>query len=371
MKKIRKIWIFVFPIVGILSAVVALIIYKLAITYELFSVNVFGALAIWLIIFILAGVVILQQSRVQIPHMYEYIVEYFGEYIGKPLGPGLYFIFPWFDIFHIRSKVPMSKQMLSLSYNDKRTGSNSGDIEFVDCSASITAFFFFLVNDSEKATYEAANVQKFIEEKVEGVVRIFLGKLKIDEAIGKKSQFDLKAILFGVENSDPNKELVDFDLTSTAFHLTLDDWGITPMGLTISDIELPDNIKEQRGRNLIAEKDLEVARLNRQKAMVQKAIKIIEAEASKQARIKQGEGEKRYNLLQGGGLAEKVANLIEKGVPSAGIVSLITSEFKWKAVENSKSTDKTLILGGNESGGNVVAGAELGAGFSSINKQKN
>ncbi len=371
-KKIQNFWIYVSVITVLASMVFSMMVLGLFkimnIPFPLFKImdiplplhEILSFLLVFLITMIVVSFVIIKASWTQVPHMTELIVEYLGEYIGYPLTSKLHFILLWFDFFQIRGKVPMGDQILELYLENGKEEHYLGDIEFMDSSASVTAFLYFKIIDSEKATYYPANILTFIREKTEGVLRSFLGQYTTDEAIKLKGKFSLNSIIKNVKIDENSMGDSDLDITKSEFYTLLARWGMEPISLTVADVNLPVDIKEQRARKLKAQKDLEVREIEAKKAEIDKKIKIIEAEASKEARIKEGEAEEKFFELQGQGLSSKVGSLISKGVPVQGIVPLMIADMQWTAVAKAKSTDKTVIVGSNS---NVGAGAEFGAGF--------
>ena len=383
-KKTKRIWI-IFLLGTIVSSALAFVFApSLNLGVEIF----FGVLSFtWFIT--------LLRSWSPIEHKEEFIVELYGKFIGVPLTAGLHIIFPWFGFFILRKVIPKREQIMGLHLyegkeddRDKVDSSGmikigGGDIEFLDGSASIKAFFYYLVEDSIKATYNVVDYVRFIEEKVESALRVFLGTYTIDEVIKLKSTFTLEGVILGRElleffkegNDEENgkeknaessgiennpKKLKD-EFEKTKFFNDLKNWGIFPDSLVISDIELPETVKIQRERKLVAEKDLQVKQIEKKKSEIEKAIRIIQAEAEATAREKVGQGEKAYQVLLGQGFARKLASLIKSGVSPEEAARIVNKDIEWSAVSASKSTDKTIIVGTSHN--NVTSGAEFGAGF--------
>lgn len=333
----------------------------------------------YLIVFALVCLITIQQGLLQVPHMMEYIIEIFGKYTEEPLGPGLHYVFPWFGFCRVRSRVPMDERIMSL-YSDERKDIPKTDIEFRDCSSSVTAFFYFKVVDSAKATYQAANVMKSIKEKADATLRAFLGDYTIDQAIEMKNKFSLKTISCCIEPDQYKKGYIvsNKEFYRSEFYKSLYRWGIEPLSFTIADIILPQSVIDQRARTLTAEQDIMVAKKKMKQTVVEKNIQIIVAEGNKQsrilisegekaARILEGEGEKEFQVSLGAGQAEKIKLITANGFPAEGIMSLLIAEKKWEAVAKSE-TDKTIIL--DSPGSSVVAGSEFGAGFKTAIENK-
>ncbi len=369
-QKIRRIWqIFFMSVIGVAGIIFLLFHLTEAI---LASLGIFISLCLATLI---AG-------WTQIPYKTEFIIEIYGRYIGVPLVSGFHLIFPFFGLITLRKVISKKEQMLGLHLYEKNdeeeNPSQGGDIEFLDGSSSIRAFFYYLIEDSEKAIYNVEDYLRFIEEK--GALRVFLGTYTIDEVIRLKNIFTLEGIILGRNwlqklidaEDDTQREAISRSIETafekTAFYTSLKTWGIVPKALVISDIELTELVKAQRQRKLVAEKDLQVKEIEEKQAKIQKRIKVILATGDKLARIRAGEGEKLYQSLYGEGVAMRIEAWLGKGIPAEQISALLSKDFQWSAVGNSKSSDKTIILGGDTK--DAGRGAEFAAGFSKASSQK-
>lgn len=300
----------------------------------------------------------------------ELIVEEFGEYIGKPLKAGPHFLFPLFGFIKAVSLVSLKEQILALSFGSKanKDENDRGDIEFADSSAPITSFFYYRVFDSALATYGPEDLVVFIKEEVEGVLRAFLANYTIDEAIALKNKFTLEAVVNGIKLMENNDSKVERD-NKNEFHVALSRWGVEATKLAISDIDIPEVVKQQRIRRLEAEKDLEISAIKKTQAGIEKKITVIQASAEKLAMIERAKGAKKTRSLIGKGEASQARALVESGISQDEVSSVMIAQMKWEAVEKSSSTDKTIIMD-NVPGSSVGAGAGFGAGLDSSGKEK-
>jgi len=298
------------------------------------------------------------------PHKHQDIVESLGRYIGKPLKAGPHLFFPWFNMEKIRARVFMGEQKLELYLDEK--SSDSGDVEFQDCSASLKAFFFFEITDAEKATYDIGNVLKSVSEKAEHILRAFFGVYTLDEAIALKGFFRLENVISLIDKSKDSSERLKLtpeefkqmnagfaEVKDTSFYETLSNWGVNPKSFIISDIDIPKEIKEQRARVLIAEKDREIAVIAIETARQNKKTLIINAEASAKKAAIEGQGE-----------AQRIKNLADGGLDSQSAIDYLVAKEKWGAVKSNPNT--TLIIGDSEAN----KGAQIGAGIGATTKEK-
>lgn len=310
-------------------------------------------------------IVTITNGYFETPHKHEDIIECLGKYVGEVYNPGPHVIFPYFKLEKIVCRVYMGEQRLSL-YLNKDTP--AGDVEFMDCSASLRADLFFKIEDSEKATYEIGNVVVSIREKAEHILRAFFGSWKIDDAIAIKGFFKLNNVIVSVDRSidfrDDSGELQiekfkEFkpsqkEADNSSFAETLKEWGAKANSFIISDIDLPENIKEQRARLLAAMKDLEVADVRVETSKREAKIKVIGAKATaKEAEII-GQGE-----------ADKIENLKKSGIQDQPALDYLINKEKWNAV--SKNPNATVIIG---DGSKSSEGAQIGAGIGATTKKE-
>jgi regulator of protease activity HflC (stomatin/prohibitin superfamily) len=356
-KKRMKLWLVFFIILTAFSLFVLMLALIFGLTFKIsviISAGYWLALTLWTLI----------SGYIQTPHMYRDMVELFGEYIGKPLEPGPHILFPYFGFEVIHARVYMGEQKLELYLNEKE--GNGGDIELEDCSASLLAFFFFRIYNPKMATYNIDNLLGALAEKADHIIRAFFGVYTLDEAIQLKSFFRIQnvASLIDASSDTPNKKLKleelrkivvsDEDARKTQFYKNLASWGVKPVSFAISDIEIPDEIKEQRARVLTAEKDKEVAKIEIKTAEFKAEKVVIDAQAqAEQARL-EGEGE-----------ARKVKAIMESTEMIGGeVANYLVTTTKWKAI--GQNANVTLI---EDSGGKTADGVRIGVGIGSTGKK--
>jgi regulator of protease activity HflC (stomatin/prohibitin superfamily) len=375
MKKNAKIWIWFFAILLIVSSIISLAI---SIPLELGSG---WAIVISLAIGLTFAVPTLIKAWTIVPQQWDYIVEIFGQYVGEPLKPKLYLLFPWFGFVKIRNSAFKGQQLMELYLDEGvKVGFGGGDVEFKDCSTSVAAFFYFQIVDSEKSTYATNDLFRAIEEKADGILRSFLGVYKLEEVIEMKNNFYLEAIAMFIDfrpanlpegqiGSKPAEE-IKREWVNSEFYTTLMSWGIKPVSMVISDIELTERLSSIRETVLTAEKDRETAEIKKKTMIIEaeasKAARILLAEGEKEARVLSAQGEKEALILNGEGSALRIKKIIDSGINRNQVSNFLVKHRQWEAIEKSGSTDKVIILeGGNNS---AAQGAKLGAGINSTYK---
>jgi len=243
----------------------------------------------------------------------------------------------------------MGTQKMELYLDEKATDQyGGGDVEFKDCSSPISAFFYFEINDAQKATYNIDDVLSGIEEKADHLLRAFLGMYPIDKAIVLKSSFTPAIIASCIDLvKNPATVVTQAQFETTEFYTTLQEWGVTVKDFVISDIKLPASVKAKREEILTAEKDLEIAEIDKRTAVAKKQITITNAEGTKQATILEGQGE-----------GEKLETILQKtGATGKDVIELMIQQTKWDAVKNTKGS--VIITAGTDM---PSLGAAFGAG---------
>jgi len=374
MKKNSRIWVVFLLILLIVSGAIGLIA---GLVLSFFGINSFWAVLLGLVVFVgIAGKAVLDGWCV-VPQKWEYIVEIFGPYIGRPLDPGLYILFPWFGFVRIRKQIFMGVQKMELYLDEKKEdGYGGGNVEFEDCSSGVKSFFYFRITDSGKAAYATDGLLSALEEKADSILRSFLGIYKLEEVIKIKNNFYMQAIATLTDFcpdtplDDPGlealKKTVSEGWESSGFYSSLNSWGVEPIDLIISDIELTPSIDVARQTILEAEKKLGVAQVAQQQAKIDKETKIIVAEGDKVAAIKKAEGEKRRAVLIGDGEAEQIRKISAAGIPHGQVANLLIKTKQWEAIEKGGNT--VTVIEDSTSGRQASQGARFGAGFTSNKK---
>lgn len=371
MKRNTMLWIALIALLFILSVLITIILSS-------FKISASWAVSLSLFIFFSVLAKAIYDGWLVVAQQWDYIIEIFGSYIGEPLKPGIYVLFPWFGFVNRRCKVDMRVQIMQLYLDEKNNSQyGGGDVEFEDCSTAIEAFFYFQIIDSSKSTYETSDLYKAVEEKTDSILRTFLGLYKLEEVIKIKSNFYLEAIAT-LTDFCPDTALTDSDLAQlkkdilnkwggSDFYLSLMNWGIKPISMAISDIQLTESLNKARQTILEAEKRVEAKVIEQKEAIAEKAITITKAEAKKAAFNLESEGLKQREILVGEGRAEQVRKIISAGVPKVQISKLLVKTKQWEAIEKG-GNQVTIIEDGSD--GASSQGAKFGAGFSTNKKSE-
>ena len=125
-------------------------------------------------------------------------------------------------------------------------------MDFADGSGEVVIQLFFRIFDTYKATYAIDSVVSSIKEKMEAGIRAYYGPIPIDMAIQTRAEVHLRKIISqGATEADKFKE-----------------WGVIIESLAVTDIKLPKELEEKRGEVLLADKDYEISKIDRDKEKV-------------------------------------------------------------------------------------------------------
>ncbi|MBU4347798.1 SPFH/Band 7/PHB domain protein [Candidatus Parcubacteria bacterium] len=350
----KKIW----AVYGILTFIFSLL---LAFTISFMASNwklVFLFFFFWVVI---AGFT-LYAGWEQTPEKRIWMIQLFGRHMAE-WKPGLHFRFPFFNWMRVYANVYMGDQIMKLYMDESvKEGYGGGNVDFKDSSAPLIAFVYFQIVDAFKATYNAEDIFKIIEERMDGTIRSYLASYTMDEANRLKVQFDLGRIL-NEEVADKNGNLpaTKKDPQETDdWKQIINEWGVYIKRITISDIIFPQSVIETREKIMKADKELEAAKIEKQTA-------ITKAEGLKEATIITAQGKREALILEGEGIHEQIGKITAvDGLDANKVTDYLVQMNKWNKVGEGKSS--VIIDNGS---GIAGVGAQFAAGISTFKKPDN
>ena len=273
-------------------------------------------LMVLVLVFVLKGVIIVQQAEVV-------IVERLGKY-KKTLESGLNFIVPiieaprgvaWkvvqkgydgqtYSFIKERTRIDLRESVYDFPRQTVITKDN--------VSISINALLYFQIVDPKSAVYEIQNLPEAIEKLTQTTLRNLVGQLDLDETLVSRDKINVE--LRSILDEATNK------------------WGVKVNRVELQDIIPPVDIQSAMEKQMKAERDRRAAILE---AEGLKKSAILKAEGEKEAAINQAEGIKQAEILKAEGYAQ--ARLIEADAEK-GAIERITDAFK-----NQGQPDKYLI----------------------------
>ena len=268
------------------------------------------------IIFVIKGVIIVQQAEVV-------IVERLGKF-DRVLQSGFNFIIPvieapraidWkvtqkgfdgstYSIIQKRTKIDLREAVYDFPRQNVITKDN--------VSISINALLYFQIVDPKSAVYEIQNLPDAIEKLTQTNLRNLVGQLDLDESLVSRDKInhELRAILDEATNK----------------------WGVKVNRVELQDIIPPADIQSAMEKQMKAERDRRAAILE---AEGLKKSAVLKAEGEKEAAINRAEGEKQANILRAEGIAQ--ARILEADGEKEAIQRIIN------ALADKGQPDKYLI----------------------------
>jgi regulator of protease activity HflC (stomatin/prohibitin superfamily) len=272
------------------------------------SIIILIALSIFVLIFIMSGLKIVQQSETM-------IVERLGRY-NRTLKSGINIIWPIIDKprditwryvidaldgrkyvkFRSKSRIDLRETVYDFPKQNVITKDNVG--------VEINALLYFQIMDPVKAIYEIENLPDAIEKLTQTTLRNIIGELELDETLTSRDTIN-------------NKLRIILDEASNK-------WGVKVNRVELQDINPPEDIRQAMEKQMRAERD---RRANILEAEGLKKAQILQAEGIKEAEINKAEGDKRAAILKAEGFAEAT---IKKANAEAEAIRKITEAVTTK-----------------------------------------
>ena len=260
------------------------------------------------IVYVLKGVVIVQQAEVV-------IIERLGKF-ERILQSGLNFIVPILDAprgmnwrvtqkgidgstysyIKERTKIDMREAVYDFPRQNVITKDN--------VSISINAIIYFQIIDPKSATYEIQNLSDAIEKLTQTTLRNLVGQLELQETLVSRDKInqELRAILDEATNK----------------------WGVKVNRVELQDITPPIDIQQAMDKQMKAERDKRAAILE---AEGQKQAAILKAEGDKLSQINRAEGDKQSAILRADGEAQaRVINANAEGKAIEVVIGAINDK---------------------------------------------
>ena len=274
---------------------------------------------IFTLILIVAILFILYKAVKIVPQSELVVIERLGKY-HRTLDAGLNFILPFID--QVRSSFTTQEQVIDIPPQRVFTKDN--------VSITINGLVFLRINDARKATYEIQNLKSAIAQLAQTTLRAEIGKLDLDETLSSREQLNA-ALLQALDSASAN-------------------WGAKVTRVEISDISVPEEVKEAMELQLRAERE---RRATETKAEGEKNATIAEAEGARQKAFKEAEAiermadAKRYEQIQISEGEQKAMMLINEAMqnnPQAAEFLLAKDRIKaLEGIAASDSANKVIL----------------------------
>lgn len=257
-------------------------------------------IALVIIVFVVSGVKIIQQSETK-------VIERLGRY-HRTLPSGINIIWPILDQprkVYVRYPVSWNgAETIVIRYSD-RIDLREQVYDFPEqnvitkdnVTTRINALLYFQIVDPVKAVYEIDNLPNAIEKLTQTTLRNVIGELELDETLTSRDTINAK--LRAVLDEATNK------------------WGVKINRVELQDITPPDSVKNAMEQQMQAERErrAKILKAEGEKASVilqsegDRTSQINYAEAEKQAQILKAEGEAQAKILLANAEAEAIARV--------------------------------------------------------------
>ncbi len=281
------------------------------------TLTVIIAIAIIVVVYVLAGLTIVQQSETC-------IVERLGKY-NKTLTSGINIIWPILEkprriytrhsaqdwngnvvvSFRYTPRIDLREQVYDFPEQNVITKDN--------VTTRINALLYFQIVDPVKAVYEINNLPNAIEKLTQTTLRNVIGELELDETLTSRDTINAK--LRNVLDEATNK------------------WGVKVNRVELQDITPPSTVRDAMEQQMQAERE--------------RRAKILRAEGEKQSAILQSEGEKQSQINYAA--AEKEAQILKAQGEAEAKVLQANAEAEAirrvsEAISNTKTDPATYLL---------------------------
>lgn len=249
-----------------------------------------GVIALIVMIFIIKGFKIVQQSETR-------IVERLGKY-NRTLSSGINIIWPIIDNTrrsYVRTykngkphvdmtdAIELREQVYDFPEQNVITRDN--------VTTKINALLYFQIVDPVRAVYEIDNLPNAIEKLTQTTLRNVIGELELDETLTSRDTINSK--LRNVLDEATNK------------------WGVKVTRVELQDITPPESVRAAMEQQMQAEREKRAQILKSEgekqsmilKSEGEKMSLVNEAEAAKQSEILRAEGEAQATILQAEAIA--------------------------------------------------------------------
>ncbi|MDR1225655.1 MAG: SPFH/Band 7/PHB domain protein [Prevotellaceae bacterium] len=246
---------------------------------------IFIAIAILVVVIVLSGVKIVQQSETV-------VVERLGRY-DRTLTSGINIIWPVIDkpreitwrqiitgyngektaVFRKRQRIDLREAVYDFPKQNVITKDN--------VVTEINAMIYFQIIDPVKALYEIENLPLAIEMLTQTTLRNVIGELDLDQTLTSRDTINSKL--------------------RTILDEATDKWGVKINRVELQDINPPKDIRDAMEKQMRAERDRRAKILE---AEGLKGAQILEAEGVREAQVQRAEGHKLAQILTAEGQAE-------------------------------------------------------------------
>lgn len=221
-------------------------------------------------------VVILKTARI-VPQRSNYVVERLGKY-SKTLDSGFHILIPFID--KVAYQHTLKEEVIDVAQQDCVTKDN--------IQVGIDGVLYIQVIDAHKASYGVDNYRNAASQLAQTTMRSVIGQTDLDKTFEERAKINEVVVQALDEAAAP--------------------WGIKVLRYEISDIALPDSIKDALEQQMRAERERRAA-IAKSEGERQAMINV--SEGQKQEVINLSEGEKLKQINEAEGRAQEIQLIAE------------------------------------------------------------
>ncbi|MCC5795919.1 MAG: paraslipin [Methylophaga sp.] len=283
-----------------------------------------------------AIVIAVIKSAVVVPQRSNYIIERLGKY-SRTLDSGFHILIPFIDKLAYRHT--LKEEVIDVDRQECVTKDN--------IQVGVNGVLYLQVIDAQKASYGIQDYRYAAAQLAQTTMRSVIGQIDLDKTFEERAKINEEVVQVVDEAASP--------------------WGIKVLRYEISDISLPDSIKDALEQQMRAERERRAA-IARSEGERQAMINVSEGQRQEMVNVSEGEKMRQINEAEGRareieliavataeGLRKIASAINEPGGQDA--VSLRVAEQYVKEFGNLAKENNTMIIPAELAGiGGAVAG---------------
>ncbi|GGX55857.1 SPFH domain-containing protein [Saccharospirillum salsuginis] len=238
--------------------------------------------------FALAVIIIILKTARIVPQRSNYVVERLGKY-HKTLDSGFHILIPFID--KVAYQHTLKEEVIDVAQQDCVTKDN--------IQVGIDGVLYIQVIDAHKASYGVDNYRNAASQLAQTTMRSVIGQTDLDKTFEERAKINEVVVQALDEAASP--------------------WGIKVLRYEISDIALPDSIKDALEQQMRAERERRAA--------------IAKSEGERQAMINVSEGQKQEVINLSEAEKQKQINEAEGRAQEIELIATATAEGLRKIAE--------------------------------------
>ncbi|EMR13953.1 hypothetical protein MPL1_02293 [Methylophaga lonarensis MPL] len=292
-----------------------------------------------------AVVIAVIKSAVVVPQRSNFIIERLGKY-SRTLDSGFHILIPFIDKLAYRHT--LKEEVIDVDRQECVTKDN--------IQVGVNGVLYLQVIDAQKASYGIQDYRYAAAQLAQTTMRSVIGQIDLDKTFEERAKINEEVVQVVDEAASP--------------------WGIKVLRYEISDISLPDSIKDALEQQMRAERERRAA-IARSEGERQAMINVSEGQRQEMVNVSEGDKMRQINEAEGRareieliavataeGLRKIASAINEPGGQEA--VSLRVAEQYVKEFGNLAKENNTMIIPAELAG---IGGAV--AGLTQILKQAN